>query len=68
MLDGEIKPADYKGIRARLESEIARLVRQQTALDNNSDREEREMLEFGFYFLANCANPSGTRVWSKKEE
>ncbi len=55
MLDGEIKASDYNGIKTRLEPEIARLIRQQTSLDSSSNREEREVLEFGFYFLSNCA-------------
>ncbi len=52
MLDGQIDSSEYRNIKHKLEPEIERLVRKQTKA-GETNPQEQEMLEFGFYFLNN---------------
>lgn len=52
MLDGDLDAAEYRSIKAKLQPEIEKLVRQQSKL-NERNPEEKEILDFGIYFLNN---------------
>lgn len=54
MLDGELTPSDYRNIKGRIEPEVEKLERLQRQLSAKNP-EEKEILEFGMYFLRNMA-------------
>lgn len=52
MLDGDLDASEYRSIKAKLQPELEKLVRAQTAI-NQKNPEEQEIQEFGIYFLMN---------------
>jgi hypothetical protein len=52
MLDGQLDASDYRNIKLRIEPEIEKLVRLQGRA-SETNPEEKEIMEFGMYFLAN---------------
>ena len=54
MLDGELDASEYRSIKAKIQPELEKLVRAQTAI-NQKNPEEQEIQEFGIYFLMNMA-------------
>ncbi len=52
MLDGDLDASEYRSIKAKLQPEIEKLVRLLSKV-NEKNPEEREILEFGIYFLCN---------------
>ncbi len=52
MLDNQLDPGEYRKIKAKLEPEIERIASKVAGLGSNKTN-EKDIIEFGFYFLAN---------------
>jgi len=55
MLDGQLDVAEYRKIKSKLEPEVERLVPKVSEL-SSTNVNEKEMIEYGFYFLNNIDN------------
>ena len=65
MLDGELDASEYRKIKSKLEPEIERLASKVAQLSKNENN-DKEIIDFGFYFLRNMSKLFASADLDKK--